>query len=101
MSVSSSSRDVRFPLLVGPQAWVTANGSKIRIGKQQAERSEREVTERSEDENITTEEIKDMYKRLLFAYQEVIATNSKRPDIIPGIVHKIIYIHLFKIQRHK
>ena len=37
-----------------------------------------------------TEDVKDIYRRLTFAYQGVIAENPKKPGIIPGIYHRIL-----------
>ena len=38
-----------------------------------------------------TEAIKDCYRRLIFAYKEVVSRNPKKPGIIPGIFHQIIW----------
>jgi hypothetical protein len=37
------------------------------------------------------EAIKDCYRRLIFAYKEVVSRNPKKPGIIPGIFHQIIW----------
>lgn len=41
--------------------------------------------------NPLNEEIQDLYARLIFAYKDVLADNSKKPGIIPGIYHEIIF----------
>ena len=41
--------------------------------------------------NNVTEEIKEIYCRLLFAYKDTIAENPKKPGIIPGIQHRIVF----------
>ena len=37
------------------------------------------------------QDIKECYLRLIFAYKEVISENPKKPGIIPGIYHQIIF----------
>ena len=43
-----------------------------------------------EGEEALTEEAKDLYLRLIFAYYEIVAENPKKPGIIPGIYHRIL-----------
>ena len=43
-----------------------------------------------EGEAALTEEVKDLYRRLAFAYYEIAAENPKKPGIIPGIYHRIL-----------
>ena len=57
--------------------WEKNQGSGMKIGEKSSDR--------------VSAEVKEMYRRLLFAYQEIVAENPKKPGIIPGIVHKIVY----------
>ena len=43
-----------------------------------------------EGEEAVTAEVRELYLQLIFAYQEVMAENPKKPGIIPGIHHKIL-----------
>ena len=43
-----------------------------------------------EEGDEMAEEQKDEYRRLVFAYREVLADNPKKPGILPGIFHKIV-----------
>ena len=58
------------------QGWKEAKGAEVKIGE--------------EGEEAVTAEVRELYLRLIFAYQEVIAENPKKPGIIPGIYHKIL-----------
>ena len=51
---------------------------KIKIGEEEGQ------------EGAVTEAIKDCYRRLIFAYKEVVSRNPKKPGIIPSIFHQII-----------
>ena len=53
------------------QAWKEKMGDEVKIGE--------------EGEAALMEEIKDIYRRLIIAYKEVIAENPKKLGIIPGI----------------
>ena len=42
-------------------------------------------------EGAVTEAAKEMHLRLIFAYKEVVSENPKKPGIIAGIYHQIIF----------
>jgi len=58
------------------QVWKEKMRDEIKIGE--------------EEDKDMTEDVKDIYRRLIFAYQGVIASNPKKPGIIPGIYHRIL-----------
>ena len=49
--------------------WEKNQGSGMKIGEKSSDR--------------VSAEVKEMYRRLLFAYQEIVAENPKKPGIIP------------------
>ena len=61
------------------KAWRLKMEEKIKIGEETGQ------------EGAVTEAVKEMYLRLIFAYREVVSENPKKPGIIPGIYHQIIF----------
>ena len=66
-------RDTEF------RAWRAKMEETIKIGEEAGQ------------EGAVTEAVKEMYLRLIFAYKEVVSENPKKPGIIPGIYHQIIF----------
>ena len=49
------------------------------------------IVEEAGQEGAVTEAVKEMYLILIFSYKEVVSENPKKPGIIPGIYHQIIF----------
>ena len=61
------------------RAWRAKMEEKIKIGEEAGQ------------DGAVTEAVKEMYLRLIFAYKEVVSENQKKPGIIPGIYHQILF----------